>query len=111
MLTAHRSSANTNDAVYDSRSCQEATFSGTRPSGSRHSGHYKSSESSGKTKHKSKKGTNSSKTDAERKQQQEKDLTGVGSQFDNNGDRQYAINDDDLYDDDISHSPSCVNGS
>ncbi|KAK6853811.1 hypothetical protein PG995_010623 [Apiospora arundinis] len=82
-LTDHasgQSSANTNDAVYDSRSRQEAS-SGTRHSGSGHIGHHKSSKSSGKAKHKSKKECKSSKTDAERKQQQEEDLTGVGSQL------------------------------
>lgn len=82
MLIVNRASADTNDAVYDSRSRQEASSSGTRHSGSGRSGHHKSSKSSGKAKHKSKKGSKSSMTDAERKQQQEEDLTGIGSQFD-----------------------------
>ncbi|KAK7996618.1 hypothetical protein PG989_004658 [Apiospora arundinis] len=109
MLTVHRSSANTNDVVYDSRSHQEASSSDTRHGGSGHNGHHESSKSSGKNKHKSKKGMKPSKTDAERKQQQEEDLTGIGSQFDNNGDRQYSMNDDDLYEDGITHSPSRAN--
>ncbi|KAK8010096.1 hypothetical protein PG990_009061 [Apiospora arundinis] len=108
-LNIHSSSSvNTNDAVYDSCSRQEASSSNTQHSGSGHSGDHESSKSSRKTRHRSKKGKKSSKIDAEKRQQQEEDLAGIGSQFEN-GDYQYAMNDGDLYDDGINHSPSRAN--
>ena len=78
-LTGYRSSVKTTDAVYDSQSHQGAPVLASRYSSS---GHQKSSKSSGKAKDKSGKRDNSKRIEAEKKQRQEEDLMGVGSQFD-----------------------------
>ncbi|KAK8128842.1 hypothetical protein PG984_009950 [Apiospora sp. TS-2023a] len=79
MLTGYRSSVNTTDAVYDSQSRHGAPVLASRHSSN---GHQKSSKSSGKAKDKSGKWNKSKRTEAEKKQRQEEDLMGVGSQFD-----------------------------
>ncbi|KAK8060722.1 hypothetical protein PG996_010652 [Apiospora saccharicola] len=78
-LTGYRSSVKTTDAVYDSQSHHGAPVLASRRSSS---GHQKSSKSSSKVKDKSGKMNKPKSTEAEKKQRQEEDLMGVGSQFD-----------------------------
>ncbi|KAK8119907.1 uncharacterized protein PG998_004533 [Apiospora kogelbergensis] len=111
MLTIYRPSVNSNDAVYGSNSCQDASSSKYRQSRSGHNGHHGSSKLSSKTKNKSKKGRKSTKSEADKKQQQAKDLAEISTNMASSDDYQYAMADDGTFYDDIDLSPDNATGA